>query len=92
VEIAILDLAHKVKEMTGSQSAIILVPYEQATEQGFEDMHRRVPDIGRIHKLLGWEPRIPLERSIADIILQLKQEGPGDPISERPVSERVVVG
>ncbi|MBU37869.1 MAG: nucleoside-diphosphate sugar epimerase [Anaerolineaceae bacterium] len=92
VEIAILDLAHKVKEMTGSQSAIILVPYEQATEQGFEDMHRRVPDIGRIHELLGWEPRIPLERSIADIILQLKQEGPGDPISERPVSERVVVG
>ncbi len=92
VEIAILDLARKVKEMTGSQSAIILVPYEQATEQGFEDMHRRVPDIGRIHKLLGWEPRIPLERSIADIILQLKQEGPGDPISERPVSERVVVG
>ncbi|MDP6225470.1 MAG: GDP-mannose 4,6-dehydratase [Anaerolineales bacterium] len=92
VEIAILDLAHKVKEMTGSQSAIILVPYEQATEQGFEDMHRRVPDIGRIHELLGWEPRIPLERSITDIILQLKQEGPGDPISERPVSERVVVG
>ncbi len=92
VEIAILDLARKVKEMTGSQSAIILVPYEQATEQGFEDMHRRVPDIGRIHELLGWEPRIPLERSITDIILQLKQEGPGDPISERPVSERVVVG
>jgi UDP-glucose 4-epimerase len=91
-EITILDLALKVKEMTGSQSAIILVPYEQATEQGFEDMRRRVPDISRIRELLGWEPSIPLERSIDDIITQLKQEGPGDPISERPVSERVVVG
>jgi len=92
VEIAILDLAHKVKEMTDSQSAIILVPYEQATEQGFEDMHRRVPDITRIRELLGWEPRITLERSIDDIITQMKQEGRGEPISERPVSQRVVVG
>jgi len=91
-EITILDLARKVKEMTGSQSAIILVPYEQATEHGFEDMRRRVPDISRIRELLGWEPRIPLERSIDDIITQFKQEGPGDSISERPVSERIVVG
>jgi UDP-glucose 4-epimerase len=46
-EITILDLARKVKEMTKSQSSIILVPYEQATQEGFEDMRRRVPDIGR---------------------------------------------
>ena len=91
-EITILDLARKVKEMTGSQSAIILVPYEQATEQGFEDMRRRVPDISRVRELLGWEPRIALERSIADIITYLEREGLGDLISERPVNERVVVG
>ncbi len=91
-EISILDLARKVKDMTGSQSAIILVPYEQATEHGFEDMRRRVPDISRIRELLGWEPHIPLERSIEDIIKQLKQEDSGDSISQRPVSQRVVVG
>ena len=91
-EISILDLARKVKEMTRSESSIILVPYEQATQQGFEDMRRRVPDIGRINELLGWEPHIPLEASIEDIITALKQEGSSDSISERPVSERVVVG
>ena len=91
-EITILDLARKVKEMTKSQSSIILVPYEQATQEGFEDMRRRVPDIGRINELLGWEPHIPLEESIEDIIMDLKQEGPSDSISERPVSDRVVVG
>ena len=91
-EISILDLARKVKEMTRSQSSIILVPYEQATQQGFEDMRRRVPDIGRINELLGWEPHIPLEESIEDIITELRQEGSSDSISERPVSERVVVG
>lgn len=91
-EITILDLARKVKEMTKSQSSIILVPYEQATQEGFEDMRRRVPDIGRINELLGWEPDISLEESIEDIIMDLKQEGPSDSISERPVSDRVVVG
>ena len=91
-EITILDLARKVKEMTKSQSSIILVPYEQATQEGFEDMRRRVPDIGRINELLGWEPHISLEESIEDIIVDLKQEGSSDSISERPVSERVVVG
>ena len=91
-EITILELARKVKEMTGSASAIILVPYEEATEHGFEDMRRRVPDIGRIRELLSWEPHISLECSIDDIIRQLKHEGPGDSISERPVSDRVVVG
>ena len=78
--------------MTKSQSSIILVPYEQATQEGFEDMRRRVPDIGRINELLGWEPDISLEESIEDIIMDLKQEGPSDSISERPVSDRVVVG
>ena len=91
-EITILDLARKVKEMTKSQSSIILVPYEQATQEGFEDMRRRVPDIGRINELLGWEPHIPLEETIEDIIMDLKQEGPSDSISEPPVSDRVVVG
>ena len=91
-EITFLDLARKEKEMNKSQSSIILVPYEQATLEGFEDMRRRVPDIGRINELLGWEPHIPLEESIEDIIMDLKQEGPSDSISERPVSDRVVVG
>ena len=90
-EITIIDLARKVKSMCGSQSSIILVPYEQATEQGFEDMRRRIPDTSRINELIGWNPTITLDDTITDIIQQSKEEGLSDPITERPVMERVVV-
>jgi UDP-glucose 4-epimerase len=90
-EITIIDLARKVKSMCDSQSSIILVPYEQATEQGFEDMRRRIPDTSRINELIGWNPTITLDDTITDIIQQSKEEGLSDPITERPVVERVVV-
>jgi len=90
-EITIIDLARKVKSMCDSQSSIILVPYEQATEQGFEDMRRRIPDTSRINELIGWNPTITLDDTITDIIQQSKEEGLSDPITERPVLERVVV-
>ena len=90
-EITIIDLARKVKSMCESQSSIILVPYEQATEQGFEDMRRRIPDTSRINELIGWNPTITLDDTITDIIQQSKEEGLSDPITERPVVERVVV-
>ena len=76
--------------MCGSQSSIILVPYEQATEQGFEDMRRRIPDTSRINELIGWNPTITLDDTVTDIIQQSKEEGLSDPITERPVMERVV--
>src|SRR5215469_8020975 len=47
-EITILELAGKIKEMTGSRSRIVLVPYDTAYEEGFEDMVRRVPDISKV--------------------------------------------
>ena len=90
-EITIIDLARKVKSMCESQSSIILVPYEQATEQGFEDMRRRIPDTSRINELVGWNPSITLDDTITDIIRQFKEDGLSDPISERPVVKRVVV-
>lgn len=90
-EITIIDLARKVKNMCDSQSSIILVPYEQATEQGFEDMRRRIPDTSRINELIGWNPSITLDDTIADIIQQFKEDGLSDPITERPILERVVV-
>jgi UDP-glucose 4-epimerase len=90
-EITIIDLARKVKSMCESQSSIILVPYEQATEQGFEDMRRRIPDTSRINELVGWNPSITLDDTITDIIRQFKEDGLSDPITERPVVKRVVV-
>lgn len=69
-EIAIADLAQKVIDITGSESKIRFVPYDEAYEEGFEDMPRRVPDISRISNLIGFTPT----RSLDDIILEVVEE------------------
>ncbi len=66
-EVTIEALAHRVKAVTGSNSPIVYVPYDQAYAPGFEDMRRRVPDISRIQALLGWTPQIPLDETLARI-------------------------
>jgi len=60
-EISILELAERVKARTGSKSPIQMVPYDEAYEEGFEDMPRRVPDLAKIRALLGYEPRVHLD-------------------------------
>ena len=55
-EVSILDLAKKIKELTGSSSEIVFIPYDQAYEAGFEDMRRRVPDASKIKKQRVWRP------------------------------------
>ncbi len=67
-EITILDLAKKVKEMTGSKAEIVFVPYEKAYEEGFEDMPRRIPDISKIHELIGYKPSLTLEQTLQRVI------------------------
>jgi UDP-glucose 4-epimerase len=67
-EISIRDLAERVKKLTGSSSPIVTIPYDQAYEAGFEDMPRRVPDIGKIHALIGYQPRVNLDEILAKVI------------------------
>ena len=67
-EITILELATKIKEMTGSKSRIVLVPYSTAYEEGFEDMMRRVPDVSKLNRLTGYLPQVSLENSLRSII------------------------
>ena len=55
-EISIFGLAERIKKITESDSEIRLVPYEEAYEEGFEDMMRRVPDISKIGELIGYKP------------------------------------
>jgi UDP-glucose 4-epimerase len=66
-QISIMELAKKVIEITGSKSSIEKIAYEKAYPEGFEDMQRRVPDISKIKKVLGWEPKINLDQIIKDI-------------------------
>jgi UDP-glucose 4-epimerase len=67
-EISIIDLAKKVKELTNSDSEIVLVPYDEAYEEGFEDMPRRVPDISKINKQVGFKPARDLEGILTSVI------------------------
>jgi UDP-glucose 4-epimerase len=67
-EITILDLAKRVRELTGSKSAIKMIPYDQAYESGFEDMPRRVPDLSRVKGLIGYEPQHTLDDILAQVI------------------------
>jgi UDP-glucose 4-epimerase len=67
-EISILDLAKLILSKTNSQSIIEFVPYEQAYNEGFEEMHRRVPDISKIESYTKWKPEKNLEKIIADVI------------------------
>ena len=73
-EITIGDLAEKVRTLTGSNSEIVRIPYDQAYESGFEDMPRRVPDISRIRALVGYEPTVDLDQILAGVIEYFRQQ------------------
>ena len=67
-EVSILELARRVREVTGSSSEIVLVPYDEAYAEGFEDMHRRIPDTGKLRRLTGWQPTRDLSQILADVV------------------------
>ncbi len=67
-EVEILALAREVKRLAGSVSDIVLVPYDVAYAQGFEDMRRRVPDLSRISALIGFRPTRDLTSILESVI------------------------
>lgn len=67
-EITIRGLAERVKALTESASELRFVPYEVAYETGFEDMQRRVPDLGRIGALVGYAPKRDLDAILRSVI------------------------
>lgn len=67
-EITILELAERVKKLTNSHSEIKFIPYDEAFESGFEDMRRRVPDISKAKKLIGFSPKHDIDRILNDVI------------------------
>ncbi|MGA9995569.1 MAG: GDP-mannose 4,6-dehydratase [Pyrinomonadaceae bacterium] len=67
-EVTILQLAERVKELTNSDSEIVFVPYDEAYEEGFEDMPRRVPDISKVNALVGFRPEMSLEGILQSVI------------------------
>jgi UDP-glucose 4-epimerase len=66
-EISIRDLAIRIIKTTGSKSTIEYLPYDMAYPAGFEDIQRRVPDISKIRRMIGWKPSRNLETIIEDV-------------------------
>ncbi len=73
-EITILELAKKVAQVTHSSSSIVLIPYDQAYQEGFEDMHQRVPDLTRIKNLIGYQPSMDLDSMLRAIAKWIQGE------------------
>jgi UDP-glucose 4-epimerase len=72
-ETTIKQLAEKIIERTKSTSAITYTPYDQAYTAGYEDMQRRVPDINKVKKAIGWSPVNTLDSIIADVAAEMKK-------------------
>ena len=71
-EITILELARRIVRRAHSRSEIKLIPYDQAYESGFEDMRRRLPNTEKIKTIVGWQPAIPLDQTLDEVIAQFR--------------------
>jgi UDP-glucose 4-epimerase len=67
-EVTILSLAERVRSLTGGKSPIRTVPYSEAYTAGFEDMIRRVPDLTKIRRLIGYRPTRDLDQILAAVL------------------------
>ena len=67
-EISIADLAQKIKELVGSRSEIVFIPYDQAYGKDFEDMMRRVPSLDKLKGLIDFIPETPLDEILQHTI------------------------
>jgi len=67
-EISVRELARLVVESCDSSSEIALIPYDEAFGPGFEDVHRRVPDVSKLRRTLGFAPSTPVEDIVRDVV------------------------
>jgi UDP-glucose 4-epimerase len=71
-EVSMMELAHRVKRMTGSASDIVLVPYDEAYAEGFEDMPRRVPNVDKLTAFVGSRPTTPLDDILGQVVASMR--------------------
>ena len=69
---AILELAERVLELTGSQSELAFVPYDEVYGLGIEDTLHREPSIEKIRDAIGWQPTLDLDEILDDVIDQAR--------------------
>jgi|SRR5579863_772777 len=89
-EVTILQLAERVKGITQSASSIRMIPYDQAYESGFEDMHRRIPNLARIRQIIGYRPTKTLNQMLESIVTSYRKgtttsRVSGNPLTVQPI-------
>jgi UDP-glucose 4-epimerase len=72
-KISMVDLAKRIIERTGSQSEVVLVPYEKAYGKGYEDMLHREPCLKKINAAIGYQPRVGLDEILDSVIAEMKK-------------------
>ncbi len=72
-EVTIMELAERVRGICCSESEIVTIPYDEAYEEGFEDMLRRVPDTSKLQRAIGWRPTRDLDGILADVIAGVQE-------------------
>jgi UDP-glucose 4-epimerase len=82
--LTIMELARKVIERTGTDSKAKLVPYDEAYDEGFEELGRRQPDTSALRELTGWTPTRTIDDAIDDVIAY--EQGRWDGVQRRAVA------
>lgn len=77
-EISINALAKTIIRLSGSRSAIVHVPYEDAFGAGHEDVPRRVPETTLARRLLDFHPQVALEDGLRTTIDWYRTESTGN--------------
>jgi UDP-glucose 4-epimerase len=102
--ITILALAERIIQRVGSSSCITFVPYENAYEDGFEELGQRVPDVTALQGVVGWKPRRTLDDALDDVIgfqraelaieasRQSRANGRGRPLTGSPTAASLQSG
>jgi UDP-glucose 4-epimerase len=73
-EISIDELARKVRDKVGGHVRIVHIPYEKVYGKGFDDMDRRVPDISKVSKLVGYRPTLTIDQILDRVIEDARSE------------------
>jgi len=86
-EVSINELAERVRSLTGSDSEIVHIPYEEVYGPGFEDMQRRTPNIDKLRAAIGYEPKHATDQILRDVIDHMQAQdaaranGTADPVA-----------
>lgn len=70
--VRIIDLAHRILELTGSQSELTFIPHDEVYGLGIEDVLHREPSIEKIRAAIGWQPTRNLDEILRDVVEHMR--------------------